>query len=316
MYNIFLFILVGTVFLLQLTDAQLSGVESSAKLPTPRTLTSAVYDGEDSIYIVGGSEDEFHTFDFLKYSISNDTLEFTKTSQSLSYGRVAMDFNTKEIYYIGGFLDFLINYDVLKFNPDNSSWTVHTTLPLEQASYAFSLVQPSPDTALLFGGSLYQSIVEVNLTSKNARQLLNNIPELAQNDGCTATLINEEGDVIIFAYPTLNTDSSSVVKYSVASGNYSLAAGPPVSNYLYSSSIWDEKNVYMIAGASIGQFNPVTNEWKGFLAVNFPPNWSHVIGTSSVYVPKLNRVYIFGGGSLSDFKIFDGIWWIDLDMIK
>jgi hypothetical protein len=88
------------------------------------------------------------------------------------------------------------------------------------------------------------------------------------------------------------------------------------------SLVYDESHAYIVNGGwdndlngGFIQVDPSTANWTFIPVNNFPSLDTSFWGTSSVYVEKLSRIYIFGGYT-DDDGYLNGIWWVDLDPLN
>lgn len=84
-------------------------------------------------------------------------------------------------------------------------------------------------------------------------------------------------------------------------------------------SAWDGKYAYVSAGVnsyynSMYRFDPETGEVTTIEVLGFPEGDYRNSATSSVYVPKTNSIYVFGGTiRQGEFSNVDTAWTISLD---
>ena len=132
------------------------------------TYAAVVYDGLDSVYILGGSTywpGQWHSA-IRKYSISTDTVEtIGRLPKALTGGEASINAGDGSIYYFGGSSD---NYDVYKFDILSSTVTTVETLPVSVHSGGKAVVDDGT-TVLLFGGDGNGKIVEYDLNSNEGR---------------------------------------------------------------------------------------------------------------------------------------------------
>lgn len=149
------------------SSATLSLVECDATLPTPRAALSAVFDGFDTIYLLGGYDGGgFSLQDVLTYSISQDQISqgINPLPEGLHDG-CAFRSRDDRLIYAGGYNASSVYTTA---TDENSPWSLLSTLPTP-AGYV-GCISEDPWSAKLFGG---WDSKEVKLMIKIINQLFN-----------------------------------------------------------------------------------------------------------------------------------------------
>ena len=143
----------------------LTAVRCNEKLPTPRDGVSAVYDGDDGIYLFGGYDGSYLR-EALKYSISEDKLEVAGTLPEPSYYGGSFISNNN-IFHIAGYSP---NAEIYQYLPELKSFA--TVSNLTNRSHHFSTVQIDLQTVLLIGGwNTNTDIVRFNVSSLQTEKI-------------------------------------------------------------------------------------------------------------------------------------------------
>ncbi|OXA63162.1 Endochitinase [Folsomia candida] len=315
--------------LLTPSSQQLVAVRVNARLPTARTGCSAIYDGDDTIYVVGGLDDGQPigiVKDILAYKISTDsvTLMATLAAEVLSNNpKTSIDAQGNIYIYTGSIFGY---GKVHRFDPRTSDVVEMASLPYSSAYSAVVKYSTTSTTVYLMGANTNtKTIVSYSMGSSSTNVVGNltvaHLPMTAVSDGnASAFIFGREVGALI-------KPETAVAKINLAT----LAAtfGPETLPYMYGTptSVWDGKNAYIIGGYgndsagqythTIGQFDPVTMRVSMLPVTNFPANGTHMLDlTTAVYVNRLNRIYLFGGQTsymaIGNFTKLSGIWYIDL----
>jgi hypothetical protein len=165
--NFFIFLLLSLSSAPKLIQGQLlTAFQSTSKLPTPRILTSIIYDGQDSIHIVGGFDHFGPSGNFMTYNINSDRILVQDTGSALFGGNLAID-SQKNIYYLGGLLDGGYDKAVLLYDQEFASWSRVADLPFEKVFS--SVIHPKNEgggeLVYLIGGEFDAGVVTFNTTN-------------------------------------------------------------------------------------------------------------------------------------------------------
>lgn len=280
---------------------------ASARLPSGRSHVSAIYDGDDSIYILGGNSYPSGALDsILHYSISEDRIATIGTLPTPMYGgRITMSSNN-EVFLLGS----LSSTDIVRFSPGVENATVVAQLP--HTFYESSLIQFNGFVHILGGW------VDMDATSQGFFPSINGTEGFRVN---AALWINDS------LYPPfymifgniLSTGENAVVRYDPVSEDARYTLLPELPHVFgHSMAFTDIKdgNVYLVGilgfFPGIARFEPSTNLVTLLPVSGFPGSDGNSLSKSgNVYVDKLNRIYMIGGrNSTREYR--DEIWYIDL----
>ncbi|OXA39385.1 hypothetical protein Fcan01_25877 [Folsomia candida] len=284
--------------------SQLYATKCLAKLPNPTQAPVVVYDGDDAIYVFGGSRRNLpypsvYSNEILKYTISTDTIKLvahlplglflgTVTADGLgnyfyfggayslgdsNYYSTSFAYNQSMAYVTSG--NYLQN-GVIKFDMQTYTWSKMADLPTLYRT-AFGFWDKSKEKAYLFGlGNAHANPpydhVGYYVTPDHAQIEHFNIPN---DDLEYSAVTNDERDGFIVGRLK---QTNSLFWYQLQTGD--------------------------------GKYCPVSG---------LPGNDDVLLGGTGVaLVPKLKRVYVFGGASRNLTTglatTHDGIWHIDVDM--
>ncbi|OXA44708.1 Kelch-like protein 13 [Folsomia candida] len=300
---------------------------AKARLPLGAYGTSAVFDGTDSIYIIGGDSTEGRLKSVLKYSISTDEISHAAILPHGAYYGTATQTKGGDIFYHGASILDTPSTEIYKFVPSTSSVTKVGDLPEE--NFMSAAVQDGDDNIYFLGGSLAKNaIVSFNTVNSSVDQVY----RLPISYDYIAALSDNFGSVFIFGDRldgSETTEFSSTVKlnfttFEVIIGSETLPkfTAPP-------AAVWDAegKKAYIIGGYgnekdghysdTIVRFDPETMTHELVHVDGFPVmgEWTFD-STSAVFVGGLNRIYFFGGyssdGEGQEGKVHDNIWYIDV----
>lgn len=105
------------------TGQQLSAEYLKVKLPAPNA-PDAYYDGDDTIYVIGGS---FHPYnEILAFSITSETVELIGSFPGRAQLGTVQGDSSGNIFYIGGEPNY---QQIFKFEPVTNTTSIVATLP-------------------------------------------------------------------------------------------------------------------------------------------------------------------------------------------
>ncbi|OXA63368.1 uncharacterized protein LOC110863263 [Folsomia candida] len=335
-FSFFIIFIIST----SLVKSQFVAVESKVKLPKAKHGSCAVYDGNDSIYILGGySIDTPQSSEIYKYTISSDNIAQIGELPLPVFEMSASIDTSGNIYTHGGMIEFIrengtIGHvsltEIYRFDPVANTTSRVADLPAPNLEMV-SIPGDMPNTVyILAGHHEREAIVLFNMTDLTVSRIAN----LQKAYWFMTAVSSGDGFAFIFG----NEDDNIAPTYPVAKVNLNTrqaSYGPPTFPRLLGmpAAVWDGKFAYIIGGYgnisagyntdTIIQFDPSTLENKVITVANFPTNGNPELffaWTSAVYVPKLHRIYIFGGINrgldgcvVADCTTWrDGIWYIDL----
>jgi len=283
-----------------------------AKLPSGRSSLSGAYDGDDTIYLMGGYGNWAYPRDVLKYTISTDKIEHAGDLPVNSYAGNTIIDKDKRIFHIVG--DQLLNKDILQFSPANQSFVKVASLPY--ANEYSAVLQPDPDTVWIIGGNRQpKSFLKWNLKTFQIQKEAN-LSDPYQFP--SAIFVEEKGAAYIFG-----DGNQPITKYNVSTKQFQKLPNHFPKTGAFDRAVWDGRYGYIIGG---GGKRPSTDLLPGNTILRFDPNTEDVTSLNlegsplsaedefsdmaAVYVGKLNRIYVFGG-----FTTADGLELVDRDWI-
>jgi hypothetical protein len=305
-----------SIFLLQIQGSvfALEAIRSDATLPTPRFATAAAYDGDDSIYIVGGYQGGYTTTigEILRYSISTEDVQVVARfpdNQVRRSGSAVYDPNADILYYFGG-ADF-------NGNGARNYWTIDVTqgtmTSAQLGVWAWNgnsaVWDNATQSALLFGSQNPWDGSQVIAFSTTSREFTNQLPwsppDVLKFDLASTVWDSVNRVAYIMGGSSLiegDLKYDRIFKWTASNRQLELLDITLPYDIMWTSGVWDASSncAYLIGTGYFPwdgennalRFCPSTNNITAMVVDNFPPRSEE---TSSVYVEKLNRIYIFGG---------------------
>jgi len=314
--------------------------KAGAELPGTVYRHTAVWDGEDTIFIAGGFQrlsSARQSDGILAYSISTDSVrEVGKLPwAALGWASFLSEDDGHILFYLSadpqpGYPYYLPNFGyVYKFNP--------VTFEGEIIRHTASLVtglgttKVGPDEVLFLGGDGKFGVSYFNLTTLGFRKVAD-LPLPDRETRAVSGTWDGNDKVYIFS----QGDSSSRPELNMLVYNLEDNSIVPINStnvdILYPSSglgrpqgVWDgSRYVYILGGGGVTgpstnrmdaiiQFDPAT-ELTVTYAVEFSPgtNMKGLDDAATVFVPHLKRIYLFGG-LLWNNSAQRSIWYVDLE---
>jgi len=299
-----------------LTTAQeLEAVLCDARLPIKLNDHTAVYDGDDSIYIFGGREGSTDSLGIYKYSISSDSITSAGTLPTTSNrGGGVMGSEGNIILTLGGRTEQ--HKDVYSYNTKTENFTKISTL--SEYNDGFATIKLDENTLLNFAGSSSPStIVRIDLATNQSAV----IAEMRVSAWrVSAIYIEDTGVAYVF---TSNSFNRNITKYIPSTNSAHVLQTNLVQTSRPHQAVWSGKNGYIVGinspdldSGHILQFD-IGSETLKTIPVRGDPIWTtrNVSHTAAVYIPKVNSIYIFGGyREGGGFE--QSIWSISLDPIE
>ncbi|XP_035710045.1 uncharacterized protein LOC118436330 [Folsomia candida] len=322
------------LILSQLSKGQLLTAEYlDAKLPFPNRCPRGVFNGDDLIYLLGGSgADGVSQNQILSLSVSTSTLQSVGvlpgngrrgTIQSDAFGNM---------YYIGGGDG---HHFVFKFDPVTNRSTVAASLPYNVEDSTSVKILDNNNTVYILGGDdfgdgLLAFDLEL-LTYANVSTL-----PFAINQGTSV----RGNDLKMYIFDDSSTlEQKQAIELDLVTLRMMSVGPPTLPQFIYwPSSVFDgDKFAYIIGGylpnvesdedddnnvltptGGIIQFDTVTFENRFLPVRNLPVEGLSyfTLAPAAVYVNTLNRIYFFGGQSfnytVNGTVTHDDIFYIDL----
>jgi hypothetical protein len=270
-------------------------------LPIGLRASSAVYDGKNFIYILGGfgwvnerGRNE-HFSDIYRFSISSETIEKVGSLPQGLTGSAIWDGSS--VIFFGGNDEGGAFKKILKYSPGMKVAIEIGEMPYSSGGSA--IVSHKPGEALLFGG-------DPNVHKIMHYDKCGTVKELKDRrliKGTTSGsgvhyLTDEEESVFLFG----GWCHKDIIHYDVSTGeSYVLNETLPVPAFDPFSALIG-KYIYIFGGTGnaceggvstgVVRFNPQSHELKNIHVDGFPNKIRHASG---VFVKSLKRVYMFGG---------------------
>lgn len=297
---------------------QLSAEFVQVRLPFQSWGQSAFHDGNDLIYLIGGTGNADNQI--LQFSISSETIKVVgNLPVQVFSGSVQEDSGGN--LFIFGCGD---NGDqVYKFNPKLNSSEFITNLPFDIRYHNSIKYNATSNTVYIPGGYFQRQLLSFDMETT----MLTNLTDL-EFDLFNPTSVRIGNKAFIFDHS--NIRNRQAFEFNLDTFEMLLVGRDtlPVFNWV-PSSVWDESFVYVVGGYEanwypyngIIQFDPRTFDNRFIPVKNFPAfnTTCYHIAPTSVYVRNLNRIYFFGGQSFDSSNnhvwTFDVIYYVNLNTI-
>lgn len=284
------------------TICQLFSVEYLyVKLPLGNCCPSPVFNGDDTIYLLGGRLPSTAT-NILKFSISSETLEEVGQLPSPSHWGSVQSDSFGSIFYFSGGPD---GDEVYSFNPTTNVTSIVARLPYNSADHVSIKYNDTSNTVFILGGyDQGWSLLAFDMVTLNYSTLSYNLP-FSVTRGVSIPFGNKA-----FIFDNANSwQYSQAIEFNLETYNLS-QVGPSILPLFsgYPSAVSDGNFGYIFGGYradainptnGIFQFDPVTHENTFLPVTNWPVDGSNYYNTApaSVYVRSRDRIYFFGGQS-------------------
>lgn len=251
---------------------------------------SVAYDGNNSIYILGGYTEKYHIISaILQFNISTKTIaHVAELPKKICAGTALWFENT--VVHIGG-----TDKSIFKYSPSLNNVSLISELKNE-AKWSASVLVNDGTGILVFGGFV-DDILFFGGNSE-IKTLNKTIPYKIYGQASVSVIIEGDEWVFIFGGFINNELSDKIMKYNVKTGvTHILAKKLPIA-IAHFSAIYDGLFIFIFGGKStdhdsgVIRFNPGNNEIISLNITNFPKDL-HNFG--AVYVEKLHRAFLFGG---------------------
>ncbi|OXA37209.1 hypothetical protein Fcan01_28017 [Folsomia candida] len=293
----------------------------NATVPVMTVFAGVSYDGDDSIFHFGGlnvfpteMDPELAMNAIWRYSISADAFDLvTRLPIGMLYPSI-INSGDGTYHILGGAVDeFLPQYSVFKFSVENRTVTEVAQLPnIGQYMGAF---KRDEETVFLLRRDISAAICKFNLSSYETVWCTPMGEEGQIRFQSTSILLD---DVDRLAYIALfdNTENQTVLRYDAVREEGTLINFGAKNFTGYATSPTDSLRRY---GYAMGSYNSVSSllrfdfrtqnvEYFPF-EISLPGVSSYGMGWS-VFIPKLNGIYLFGGYLQSSFR--KEVWFVDL----
>jgi len=306
-------------------QANLNATQCKSRLPAPASLVTAVYDNEDSIYLFGGKsgEKESHKF-LLKYSIEKDALEEIGELESWVYGGFTITSKTGQIFHVGGMDEVTLHFNtsnVILFTPSIKSFGEFGFFRRPFYKYDSAIVQVDHNLVYAFGGSEDRGgIWKLNYVEYEMFK----VGALKKQCGKRMSAIQavHGGEVLVYLFGCggdAKSNKCKVVEYNPEKDKVKLADIKTDLPCNPGEAVWTGKDIILVGNDNAGttgfyMLNLATKAYSyNFKKVTSLPE--NLDESSAIYVPKLKRVYLFGGmagGEGEDGQYQDSIWFVDI----
>lgn len=270
-------------------------------LPTPRRFTASVYDGNDTIYIIGGEEYREYTAtkEIVKFTVSTHSLEIVSNFPHESDGTPSAVFVNGSIYYVDG-----PPLDQNMYRVDLGNLNHYHLTNLSSVPWFKKIVWDGDDGIYIFSYDILKYTI-----SNNSIQSIVGVPTLFGFNNMITTAGNNTAYIVQYN----SFRPHEILKYNFGDSSAQIVTEiPSSSGHLSAGIVWIGDKLTMIFQRLISQYDPVTNEvWE--LSIPEFPLYTAASPSSAVYVPKNNAVYIFGGEGCSQTWTCDIIRYLPLN---
>lgn len=268
-------------------------------LPFANTSPATIYDGKDSIYLFGGDrysrDDDDSSKSILRFSISSETLETVGTLPDGSTAGSLQSDSSGNIFLFGGGSG---RDEVYKFDPTTNISSSVATLPYSLGdSISIKYGEDSNQVFILGGRDQGRKLGIFDMETFNYSEVSTLPIYVGQS-----TVFRVEKEAFIF--DNTHQTNNRALKFDL--DTYDLRAIGPgnLPGFTGAASVWTGQFGYVIGGFNPGngshgiyQFNP--DSWTNKLIPVAGLEWDNGRylreAPGSVYVPRLNRIYCFGG---------------------
>jgi len=287
-----LLLLVGC--LLPAAALALEFVVTDSRLPSPLERQSAVYDGDDTIYLIGGYN-RLHQDAVLKYTLSSGAVERVGTFVKISAGGAFL--YNGQIVYVGG-KEHLEGYsaDVYSYNTQTNSFAVVSQLPLAIRSLILAY-DATNEVAYSFGGINNNAFTYHDLIMRldPATSRVEQVGRLPEGRGGGSAVFADDGKAYIFGGTVpINHEafSNEILRFDPAQNTVVKLGAQLPSLVYYSPAVLAKGQIYIAGHEQLIRFNPASEQVEELQVAGWP---NYLLAAASVYVPKLDRIYFFGG---------------------
>ena len=297
-------------------------VVTNSKLPFARRSVEVTYDGDDAIYIFGGSFvrgiDSDWTTEIVKYTLSNGNVEVVgQTPSKLLFHQVAYA-GRGSIMYMGGHNRASTYFsDILELNIRNTSAGMPRVGRLEDRCIWHSAVWDGNEHMYIVGGQNdYRDYLDKIIRFTPRTGMVEQVGQLRTWMHSVATAWDDVKVVMyIFGGQTYSLRSTkNITTFDPATGVVTNLNASLPNSISGGRAIWTGKYAYVLEMLStdifsVVRFDPATLEVVPVHIFGYPDG-RH--GTGVVYVPKLRRIYQIGGFEYG-VGYTDQIMYIQLD---
>lgn len=271
----------------------------AGKLPTGREHSTAFYDGDESIYIMGGY-DGLNLYDeVLQYDLHGAIKEVGHFPTGITDGTVGTD-GQGGFYYFGGD-DGTVSAEIYKITPEDPNPTVIGSMPIMNRLQASA--SDNNGNIYIIGGITIRNLEErKNIikydTKTGMSSMVGKLPVGLY--GAAAAMVGES----VFIFGGMTDDhkySNQIFEFIPTTGEVKVLETTMVAGgSLYSSAVVVGSEIWIVGGLSsneekshhITKFDTITRQTY-YMEIE---NWNEThSGITAVYVPKMARIYMVGG---------------------
>jgi len=319
------FALVTLLAALGLASAAETFVKTATKLPYGLRDHSAVYDGSDAIYIIGGTGSG--TFaaqqNVFKYSVQSGTVETVGQSKPIANG--AALFDNGGIIYLGGNTGGELSSLIYRYDTNTNFLGGYNQLPvyLQEQSFAYN---PATRIGWTFGGWASTGTVWTAMDGFGPANYSNHVyrydvgnnynVEITTMDARKSSASVFGNDTAIYIFGGTNGTTASardVFQFDWAQQTFTKFPKQLPTAATSGCAVFNGRYAYLAADAALYRFDPIT----GIATKVTLTNWyTSLVDAACVHVPELKRMYVIGGygksNSTASATILDQITYVQL----
>jgi len=278
-------------------------VVTTSRLPVSLHSPSAVYDGQDTIYILGGTAGSDRPDKVLKYTLASGTIEEVGTFLNITYGTAFL--NGEDITYLGGYLAHqgpIAN--VYKYSLRTLAHSVVSTFPVRLDMHS-SVFDPVTQMAYSFGGwSSGQgpnSVFRFNAAT-SAIDVVAELP-VAPKFQSAAVWDAAHGLAYVFGGQGTTGGQRDVLSFEPRTNTVAKFANGMPADLQYPCAAYADAHgtAFVADGNDMGPF--IFNATSSMSERVQVDGWLPINHAACIYIPKLDRVYILGGVNYRE-----GVW--------
>jgi N-acetylneuraminic acid mutarotase len=279
----------------------------AGKLPTGREHSTAFYDGQDSIFIMGGY-DGLNLYDeVLQFDLHGAINKVGHFPTGITDGSVGTD-GKGGFYYFGGD-DGTLSAEIYHITAENPNPTVIGSMPIMNRLQASA--SDKNGNIYICGGLTLRNIEErKNIikydTKTRMSSMVGKLPIGLY--GASAAMVGES----VFIFGGMNDEgiySSNIFEFIPSTGEVKVLETEMVAGgSLYSSAVIVGSEIWIVGGLSstqdkahhITKFDTIMKTTQYMEIENWDETHS---GLTAVYVPKMSRIYMVGGFTFVNERI-------------
>lgn len=278
--NNVVFLNILTSLLLPSTAKQLVAVEVSTKLPSTRYSTSAIYDGKDAIYIIGGMNIASGSIlgEIVKFTISTEEVQLVASVPTpMTVGSASFDDRTGDIYVHHAMTYFTPTDRIYRFTPSTNMVELVGTRTIPNYNCAAVPGYANPEEIFVIGGDRRTNIVIFNMENHT----ISKVGDLVKPYFFAAAVADHTGSAILFGNDYLS-DAYPPARLNLTSLATTYGSFPLPYFVVRPAVVWNGSYAYLFGGYnnisaghyphSIIQTDPNTLTYSLLPVANFPGN--------------------------------------------